>query len=128
MTPPRQRLLDDVRMRNPSANTQAAYVRVVAAFARHLNRSPDRLGPDHVSQYLLCLIRRKAAWSTYIQARCALHFFYRMTLGRDWSPGEIVCARPPKRLPVILRRSGPRRAGHVLKRHQCGAAGSMQRP
>lgn len=109
MTPLRQRFLDDMRMRNLSANTQDAYVRVVAAFARYFGRAPDLLGPEHVREYLLHLIGRKAAWSTYNQARCALHFFYRVTLGKDWSPGEIVCARPPKRLPVILGRDEVRR-------------------
>lgn len=109
MTPLRQRMLDDMRMRNLSASTQDAYVRMVAAFARHFNQSPDQLGPDHVREYLLRLIRRKVAWSTYNVARCALHFFYRITLGKDWSPGEIVCAKPPKRLPVILSRDEVRR-------------------
>lgn len=109
MTPLRQRFLDDLRMRNLAANTQDAYVRVVAAFAKHFHTSPDRLGQEHVREYLLHLIRRKAAWSTYNQARCALHFFYRVTLGKDWSPGEIVCAKPPKRLPVILSRDEVRR-------------------
>jgi len=102
-------MIDDMRMRNLSTNTQDAYVRVVAAFAKQFHRSPDQLGSDHVREYLLLLIRRKVAWSTYNVARCALHFFYRVTLKMDWSPGEIVCAKPPKRLPVILSRDEVRR-------------------
>lgn len=120
MTPLRQRILDYMRTRNLSANTQAAYVRVVAAFAKQFNQSPDRLGPDHVREYLLHLIRRKAAWSTYKLARCALHFFYRVTLKKDWSPWEIVCAKTPRRLPVILSRDEVRRllaaAGRIKTR------------
>ncbi len=104
MAPLRQRMIDDMRMPNLSTNTQDAYVRVVAMFAKHFHRSPDQLGLDHVREYLLLPIRRKVAWSTYNVARCALHFFYRVTLKTDWSPGEIVCAKPPKRLPVILSR------------------------
>jgi site-specific recombinase XerD len=116
MTPLRQRLLDDMKMRNLSANTQDAYVRVVAAFARHFRESPDRLSREHVREYLLHLIRQKAAWSTYNQARCALHFFYRVTLGVDWPKGEIVCARPPKQLPVILSRDEVRRLFAGIRR------------
>jgi len=84
MTPLQQRFLDDMRMRNMSANTQAAYIRVVAAFAKYFNQSPDFLERNHVRDYLLHLIRQRVAWGTYNQARCALHFFYRVTLGKDW--------------------------------------------
>lgn len=120
MTPLRQRLLDDMRMRNLSPHTQDAYVRVVAAFARHFNTPPDRLGRAQVREYLLHLVRGGAAWGTYNQARCALHFFYRVTLGKDWPREEIPCARAPKRLPVVLGRDEVRRflaaAGRVKTR------------
>src|SRR5947209_2693425 len=109
MTPLRQRLLDDMRMRNLSPHTQDAYVRVVAAFAKHFDRSPDLLGREQVREYLLHLVRGGAAWGTYNQARCALHFFYRVTLGKDWPPEEVPCAKTPKRLPVILSRDEVRR-------------------
>jgi integrase/recombinase XerD len=116
MTALRQRFLDDMRMRNLSANTQDAYVRVVVAFAKHFRQSPDRLGREHVRDYLLLLIHRKAAWSTYNQARCALHFFYRVTLRTDWPQDEIVCAKVPKSLPVILSRDEVRQFFAAIRR------------
>lgn len=109
MTPLRQRFIDDMTMRNLSPSTRAAYVRVVAAFAKHFGRSPEQLDSTHVREYLLLAVRRKSAWSTYNVIRCALHFLYRVTLKKDWTPGEIVCAKPPKRLPVILSREEVRR-------------------
>lgn len=109
MTPLRQRFLDDMAMRNLSPHTQAAYVRAVVAYARHFGRSPEQLDSTHVREYLLVVVRRKGAWSTYNVIRCALHFLYRVTLKTDWAPGEIVCAKPPKRLPVILSRDEVRR-------------------
>ena len=93
-----------MRMRNFSPHTQDADVRAVAAYARHSGRSPDQLDSTHVREYLLHVVRRNKAWSTYNVTRCALHFSYRVTLRRDWAPGELVCAKPPKRLPVILSR------------------------
>jgi integrase/recombinase XerD len=102
MTPLRQRMLDDMKMRNLSEHTQRAYVRVIAQFAKHFGRSPDQLDREHIRQYLLNLIKRQVAWSTYNQARCALHFFYRVTLKMDWQKEEIVCAKTPKKLPVVL--------------------------
>lgn len=104
MTPLRQRLLDDMRMRNLSVHTQDAYVRAVTQFARHFNRSPDQLGREHVREYLLHLIKLGRAWDTYNQARCALHFFYRVTLSKDWPLERLPCAKVPKRLPVVLSR------------------------
>jgi site-specific recombinase XerD len=104
MTSLRQRLLDDMRMRNLSAHTQRAYVRAVAQFAKHFNRSPDQLGREHVREYLLHLIRQGRAWDTYNLIRCALHFFYRVTLGKDWPMEQLPCAKVPKRLPVVLSR------------------------
>lgn len=104
MTPLRQRFLDDMRMRNLSPHTQDAYVRAVAQFARHFNQSPDQLGREHIREYLLHLIKLGRAWDTYNQARCALHFFYRITLGKDWPLEQLPCAKVPKRLPVVLSR------------------------
>jgi hypothetical protein len=109
MTPLRRRVLDDLRMRNLSPHTQEAYLRAIAAFARHFGRSPEQLDSTHVREYLLLVVRRKGAWSTYNVIRCALHFLYHVTLKKDWTPGEIVCAKTPKRLPVILSRDEVRR-------------------
>ncbi len=84
MTPLRQRLIEDIRLRNFSQHTVEAYVRAVAHFSRHYRRSPDQLSGEQVRQYLLYLVQeRKVSWSLYNQTRCALQFFYRVTLGRD---------------------------------------------
>lgn len=104
MTPLRQRLIDDLKMRNRSRHTQNHYTGVVARFARHFGRPPDQLGRGHVREYLLHLIRLGRSWDTYNQARCALHFFFRVTLGRDWPREQLPCARIPKRLPLVLTR------------------------
>jgi integrase/recombinase XerD len=109
MTPLRQRMIDDMRMRNLSPNTEAAYIRAVVAFAKHFGRSPEQLDSTHVREYLLLVARRKQSWSTYNVIRSALHFLYRVTLKKDWAPGEIVCAKTPRRLPVILSREEVRR-------------------
>jgi site-specific recombinase XerD len=72
----------------------------------------------HVRDYLLHLVRGGASWSLYNQVRCALHFFYRVTLGKDWPKEVIVCAKRPRRLPVILSRDEVRQllsARHRVK-------------
>jgi hypothetical protein len=53
MTALRQRMTEDMQLRNLSRHTIRAYVDAVARFARHLNASPETLGVEHVRQYLL---------------------------------------------------------------------------
>jgi len=103
MTPLRRRMIDDMTLRNFTPKTIQAYVRCVARFARYFHCSPERLGPEHVRAYLLHLRQeRNASMSYYNQTRCALRFFYRVTLGRDDVPASIVPARQPHTLPVVL--------------------------
>lgn len=107
MTELRQRMLDDLRLRNFSPHTQSAYISAVARFARHFGASPERLGPEEARQYLLLMVRqRHVAWSTYNITLCALRFFYQSTLGRAGLLDGIPCPKEPKRLPVVLSREG----------------------
>src|SRR5216683_8066096 len=83
MTALRQRMQDDVQLRNYSPQTVECYLRCVAQFAQHFRTSPDRLGPEQVRQYQLYLVQEKhVSWSVVMQTVCALRFLYRTTLGR----------------------------------------------
>ena len=53
MTSLRQRLIEDMQVRNLAANTQDSYVRQVSLFARHFNKSPELLGPEQIRAYQL---------------------------------------------------------------------------
>ena len=61
MTPLRQRMLQDMEIRNLAVNTQLAYVQQISAFARHFDRSPEVLGPDEVRAYQVHLSRRASS-------------------------------------------------------------------
>ena len=83
MTALRQRMLEDLRIRNYAPTTVACYIRSVAEFAQHFNKPPDQLGPEEIRSWQLFLLNeRRVKLSTYIQAVCALRFFYRNTLNR----------------------------------------------
>ncbi len=56
MTPLRQRLTDDLRLRNYAPRTITTYVAAVARFAQHFHQSPDPLDHQHVRQYQLHLL------------------------------------------------------------------------
>jgi integrase/recombinase XerD len=103
MTPLRQRMIDDMRLRNFAPRTIQVYVERVATFAKHFGKSPDRLGAADVRAYLLFLVNEKhASWSYYNQALAALRFLYRVTLGKKWVLDGIVCPKQQKKLPVVL--------------------------
>ncbi len=98
----RQRMIDDLRIRNRSPLTIQGYVRNVAAFARRFGRSPDQLGPEAIREYQLELLRRGVSYSMFNQAVCALRFLYRVTLRRTWDLERIPFAKRPRKLPIVL--------------------------
>ena len=48
ISPLRQRMIDDMTMRNLSANTQETYIRSVAQLSAFHRRLPDQLGVEHL--------------------------------------------------------------------------------
>src|SRR5215469_11821979 len=75
VTPLRQRMLEDLQIRNYSPTTVRIYLHCVQAFAQHFGSAPDRLGPEHIRRYQLFLVQEKQVWlPTYISrpsAPCA---------------------------------------------------------
>lgn len=105
MTPLRQRMLEDMAVRNLAQNTQSAYLQQVAAYARYFQRSPDELGPEEVRTYQVYLTQtRGLSPSSVSVATGALRFLYKVTLKRDWAVEDIPMPKRPFQLPVILSR------------------------
>ena len=103
MTVLKQRMLDDLRIRNYAPTTVECYVRSVTEFAKHFNKPPDQLGPEEIRAWQLHLLKeKKVKLSTYIQAVCGLRFFYRNTLNRQVEIDRIPLPRYEMKLPVIL--------------------------
>src|SRR5688500_19703562 len=80
MTPLRQRMLEDMQIRNLSPHTIDGYLRYVAQFAKHFGVSPDRLGPEHIRTYQLHLLDQQVNQSILVQTVSALRFLYEKTL------------------------------------------------
>jgi integrase/recombinase XerD len=102
MTPLRQRLIDDLRLRNYSPRTIEAYVAGVARFAKHFGRSPEVLGSDELRAFQLHLLERHVSWSQFNQIVCALRFCYAITLRRPDQVPFIPFGKRPRTLPTVL--------------------------
>lgn len=104
MTPLRQRMIEDIQVRNLSPHTQASYLQQVSLFARHFHTPPERLGPEEIRAYQVYLTNeKKLAPSSILTAVAALRFFYKVTLKKDWRFNEIIPApKKPQTLPVVL--------------------------
>ena len=106
MTPLRQRMIEDMQVRNLSARTTRTidcYVRQVAAFARHFKRSPELLGLDEIRAYQIHLVHeRKLSWSSFIRRSAPCTSLYGRTLGKDWNIEHNPFAKRPRKLPLVL--------------------------
>ena len=103
MTPLRQRMLEDMGIRNFARNTQLSYLQQVQAYAKHFHRSPDELGPEEVRAYQVHLTKtRRLSPSSVGIATSALRFLYKVTLKRNWAPDDFPMPKKPFKLPVVL--------------------------
>src|SRR6266446_9605486 len=104
MTSLRQRMIEDMQIRNLSVHTQAAYVLQVSLFARHFSKSPELLGPEQIRAYQIYLTNeRKLATKSILLAIVALRFLYKVTLKKNWVIETIIPApKAPQTLPVVL--------------------------
>jgi site-specific recombinase XerD len=94
MTPLRQRMLEDMSIRNLAENTQQSYLQQVSTFARYFGCRPDTMGPEKVREYQVHLVEDcKLAPSSVSIAVSALRFLYKVTLKKPWAPDEIRCPR-----------------------------------
>jgi integrase/recombinase XerD len=98
----RRHMIEDMKIRNMSPLTQAAYVRAVKNFSAFFGRSPDTLSFEDVRTYRLHLISRGLQPQTLNQIVCALRFFYTVTLRQPEAKAELPLARRADILPAVL--------------------------
>ena len=91
MTALRQRMTEDMQVRNLALSTQTSYVQQVSLFARHFNKSPELLGPEEIRAYQIYLTNeKKLAPGSVLIAVVALRFLYKVSLKREWPFDEVI--------------------------------------
>ena len=103
MTRLRKMMLEELQRRNYAQTTVEAYTHALREFAQYFHRPPDQLGPEHIRQFQLYLLRdRKLAANTVKQRVAAVRFFFVRTLKRRYLREDIPYPKAPRRLPVVL--------------------------
>lgn len=101
------RLVQALRSRHYSRRTEQTYCHWVKRFIFYHNvRHPAEMGEPEINAFLTHLaLKEKVSASTQNQALSALLFLYRHVIGRGVGDlGEVIRARKPKRLPVVMTR------------------------
>ena len=104
ISPLRQRMLDDMRLRKLSPKTQTGYIRAVKRFAGFLGRSPDSATVEDLRRFQLYLVDHGTSPITLNATLTGLKFFFDVTLERPEAMARVSTVRMPRRLPVILSR------------------------
>jgi site-specific recombinase XerD len=104
ISPLRQRMIDDMRMRRLAPKTQQGYLRVVRQFTVFLGRSPDTATVEDLRRYQLHLVDHGVSPVSLNAAITGLKFFFDTTLGRDDLMAKMHPVYLPRVLPVVLSR------------------------
>jgi integrase/recombinase XerD len=102
ISPLRQRMLDDMRMRKFSEKTQLDYVRAVRNFTKYLERSPDTASVEDLRNYQLHLVDHGISPASLNAAISGLKFFFNVSLDRPELMAKMQPVHLPRKLPVIL--------------------------
>jgi integrase/recombinase XerD len=105
ISPLRQRMIDDMRMRKLSDKTQSHYIRAVVNFTRFLGRSPDTATAEDLRRYQLHLVETGTSPIMLNGTITALRFFFGVTLDHPEALAKMSTVREPRRLPVVLSRA-----------------------
>lgn len=107
-TSSKPKLLDQVRhtvrRRNYSYRTEQSYVQWIKRFILfHDKRHPSTMGREEVSQFITHLaVEGNVAASTQNQALSAILFLYNQVLEQPIGHIDVLWAKKPRRLPVVL--------------------------
>lgn len=98
----RDRMDEDLRLRNLRPSTRDGYLRCVHGFARHHMRSAGEMDSEDVRSFLVYLREdRGLSPSTICVHIAALRFLYATTLGRPEVMAPFRMPKVPRKLPVV---------------------------
>ena len=120
VSPLRQRMLEDMRMRQLAPKTQSAYIRAVSRFGEFLGKSPHTASIEDLRRFQLHMVDEGTSPITLNATITGLTFLFDVTLDRKDAMAKMQSVRIPQRLPVVLSKEEVARliaaVGHI--KHQ----------
>lgn len=104
VTPLRQRMIEDMRMRQLSPKTQEMYIRAVYKLAAFTKKSPDAASAEDLRRFQLHMVDAGTSPTTLNATITGLNFLFNVTLDRPQMMTKMQSVRVPQRLPVVLSR------------------------
>jgi integrase/recombinase XerD len=104
ISPLRQRMIEDMRIRKLEPKTQSGYIRAVRNFTIWFGRSPDKAGAEDLRLFQLHLVDKGVSPITINAMQTGLRFFFEITLDSPEVTGKMRPVRVAQRLPVVLTR------------------------
>ena len=102
ISPLRQRMIEDMRVRNFASDTQREYIRAVKKLAAFLNRSPGTATAEELRAFQLHLTQMGANPPVINATVTALRFFFKITLDQPDTTRHLVFVHEPRKLPRVL--------------------------
>ena len=97
VSPLRQRMIEDMRLRKLEPKTQSAYVRAVRKLAAFIGRSPDTASAEDLRRFQLHMVDSGASPITLNATIVGLNFFFSITLDREDVMAKMQSVRVPQR-------------------------------
>ncbi len=102
VSPLRQRMIEDMRLRKLSPQTQTAYIRAVKNLTCFLGQPPDTATAEDLRRYQLHLVEQGIASGHLNATITGLKFFFETTLERPEAMTKMRHVYEPRKLPIIL--------------------------
>jgi site-specific recombinase XerD len=102
ISPLRQRMINDMSVRNFVPDTQREYIRAVKNLTIFLKRSPDTATAEELRAFQLHMTETGVRPPTINATVTALRFFFKVTVDKPETTRHLVFVYEPRKLPRIL--------------------------
>ena len=102
ISPLRQRMIEDMMVRNFVEKTRNDYIRQVKTFTAFLGLAPDTATAEDLRRFQLHQTQTGVRPPSINGSVAALRFFFTVTLDRPEMARHLMVVREPRRIPAIL--------------------------